>query len=124
MLSSSNVQDAYYLGLISHLSAIESSLPFMHFMDGFRTSHEINKINVLEEEKIEKLINKEKLAEFRNRALNNENPATRGTNQNSDIYFQITESRNKYYEKVPNIVEKYMDKINDLTGTNYKSKKL
>ena len=120
MRSSSHVQDAYYLGLISHLSAIESSLPFMHFMDGFRTSHEINKINVLEEEKIEKLINKEKLAEFRNRALNNENPTTRGTNQNSDIYFQITESRNKYYEKVPTIVEKYMDKINDLTGTNYK----
>ena len=91
MLSSSNVQDAYYLSLIAHLSAIESSLPFMHFMDGFRTSHEINKINVLEEEKIKKLINKEKLEEFRNRALNNEKPVTRGTNQNSDIYFQITE---------------------------------
>ena len=120
MLASSNVQDAYYLGLISHLSAIESSLPFMHFMDGFRTSHEINKINVLEEEKIKKLINKEKLKEFRNRALNNASPVTRGTNQNSDIYFQITESRNKYYEKVPNIVEKYMDKINDLVGANYK----
>ncbi|MBR3229389.1 MAG: pyruvate:ferredoxin (flavodoxin) oxidoreductase [Bacilli bacterium] len=120
MLSSSNVQDAYYLSLISHLSAIESSLPFMHFMDGFRTSHEINKINILEDEKIKKLINKEKLEEFRNRALNNEKPVTRGTNQNSDIYFQITESRNKYYNKVPNIVEKYMNKINALAHTNYK----
>lgn len=120
MLASSNVQDAYYLGLISHLSAIESSLPFMHFMDGFRTSHEINKINILEEEKIKKLINNEKLEEFKNRALNNEIPVTRGTNQNSDIYFQITESRNKYYEKVPNIVEKYMNKINVIAGTDYK----
>ena len=120
MISSSNVQDAYYLGLISHLSAIESSLPFMHFFDGFRTSHEINKINILEEEKIKKLINKEKLEKFRNRALNNENPVTRGTNQNSDVYFQITESRNKYYEEVPNIVEKYMNKINDLAKTEYK----
>ena len=120
MLSSSNVQDAYYLALISHLSAIESSLPFMHFFDGFRTSHEINKINILEEEKISKLINKEKLEDFRNRALNNDNPVTRGTNQNSDIYFQITESRNKYYNNVPKIVEKYMNKINSLTGADYK----
>ncbi|MBR2708505.1 MAG: pyruvate:ferredoxin (flavodoxin) oxidoreductase [Bacilli bacterium] len=120
MLSSSNVQDAYYLGLISHLSAIESSLPFMHFMDGFRTSHEINKINILEEEKIKEIINKEKVKEFRNRALNNEKPVTRGTNQNSDIYFQITESRNKFYEKVPDIVENYMKKINKIAGTDYK----
>ena len=120
MLSSSNVQDAYYLSLVSHLSAIESSLPFMHFFDGFRTSHEINKINILEEEKIKKLINKDKLKEFRNRALNNDKPVTRGTNQNSDIYFQITESRNKYYENASNIVEKYMNNINALAQTNYK----
>ena len=120
MLSSSNVQDAYYLSLIAHLSAIESSLPFMHFMDGFRTSHEINKINVLDDGEIKKLINKNILKKFRNRAINNDNPVTRGTNQNSDIYFQITESRNKYYNNVPYIVEKYMERINSLTNTNYK----
>lgn len=120
MLSSSNVQDAYYLGLISHLSAIEASLPFMHFFDGFRTSHEINKINILEENEIKKLINKKAIDKFKERSLNNDKPVTRGTNQNPDIYFQITESRNKYYENASVIVEKYMDKINELANTNYK----
>lgn len=120
MLSSSNVQDAYYLGLIAHLSALESSLPFMHFFDGFRTSHELNKINILEDEEVKTLLNKEAINKFKNRSLNNECPVTRGTNQNSDIYFQITESRNKFYESVPEIVEKYMDKINKIANTNYK----
>ncbi len=120
MLDSSSVQDAHYLSIISHLSSLESSLPFMHFFDGFRTSHEINKINVLEEKEIKKLVPNKKIAEFRTRALNNENPVTRGTNQNSDIYFQITESRNKFYKDVPDIVEKYMEKINKIAGTDYK----
>ena len=120
MLASSSVEDAFYLSLISHLSALESSLPFMHFFDGFRTSHEINKINILEEKEIKPLIPLKKIAEFRERALNNDKPVTRGTNQNSDIYFQITESRNRFYENVPNIVEDYMNKINKIAKTNYK----
>ena len=120
MLASSSVQDAYYMSLISHLSAIESSLPFIHFFDGFRTSHEINKIDILEEADIKKLINKKKVLEFRERALNNEKPVTRGTNQNPDVYFQITEARNKYYDESTHIVQKYMDSINKLSGSNYK----
>lgn len=120
MISSSNVQDAHYLGLISHLSAIETSLPFMHFFDGFRTSHEINKINVLDEKDLKKIVNKKAINTFRERALNNEKPVTKGTNQNSDIYFQITESRNKFYENTPDIVEKYMNEINKIANTEYK----
>ena len=120
MLSSSSVQDAYNLALVSHLASIDASLPFMHFFVGFRTSHELNKISILEDDDIEKLIPYDRLEAFRKRALNNENPVTRGTNQNGDIYFQETESRNKFYDKVPDIVNKYMSKINELAGTNYK----
>ena len=120
MLSSSSVQDAYYLALISHLSAIKSSLPFMHFFDGFRTSHEINKINVLEENEIKDLLDKEALQKFRNKALNIHNPVTRGTNENPDIFFQQTEARNKYYDKAIDNVVYYMDKINEIAGTDYK----
>ena len=85
MLASSSVQDAYYLSLVAHLASLESSLPFMHFFDGFRTSHEINKIDVLDENTVKEIIPYDKVEEFRNRALNTENPVTRGTNQNSDI---------------------------------------
>lgn len=120
MMASSSVQDAYNLALVSHLSSIEASLPFLHFFDGFRTSHELNKINILEDEDIKKIIPYENILAFRNRALNNEHPVTRGTNQNGDIYFQETEARNKFYDKVPNIVNEYMSKINDLAGTSYK----
>lgn len=120
MLASSSVQDAYYLSLVAHLSAIKSSLPFLHFFDGFRTSHEIGKIDVLEEEQIKPLIPQNELTKFRQRALNNDKPVTRGTNQNPDIYFQITESRNKFYEKVPDIVNDYMQKINELSNQKYK----
>lgn len=120
MLASSSVQDASYLSGVAHLSAIESSLPFMHFFDGFRTSHEIQKIDVLELDDYKKLANKEALTNFRNRALNPMNPNTRGTAENDDIYFQATEVRNKYYDEVPDIVNKYMEKINELAGTSYK----
>ena len=96
MLASSSVQDAYNLALVSHLASIDSSLPFLHFFDGFRTSHELNKINVLEDEDIKKIIPFNKVIDFRNRALNNEKPVTRGTNQNGDIYFQEIESRNRF----------------------------
>ena len=120
MLSSSSVEDAYYMALVSHLSAIKSSLPFMHFFDGFRTSHEINKISILEDEELENLIDKEALQKFRQKALSINNPVTRGTNENGDIFFQHTESRNTFYNKAIDNVSYYMDKINDLAGTNYK----
>ena len=120
MIASSSVQDAYNLALVSHLSSLESSLPFMHFFDGFRTSHELNKINILEDEEVKKLIPYDKLEKFRSRALNNERPVTRGTNQNGDIYFQETEARNKFYDRVPDIVNEYMSKVGKLTGIDYK----
>ncbi len=120
MMASSSVQDAYYLSLISHLASISSSLPFLHFFDGFRTSHELNMIDILEDEEIKELVPTKEIEKFRNRALNTEKPTTRGTNQNSDIYFQETEARNKFYNETPYIVEKYMDKINNLAKTNYK----
>ena len=120
MLSSSSVQDASYLSGIAHLSAIESSLPFLHFFDGFRTSHEIDKIDVLERDDYKKLIDMEALNKFRNKALNPMKPNTRGTAENDDIYFQATEVRNLFYDKVPDIVNNYMERINDMAGTNYK----
>ena len=120
MIASSSVQDAYNLALVSHLSSLEASLPFMHFFDGFRTSHELNKINILEDEEVKKLIPYDKLEKFRSRALNNERPVTRGTNQNGDIYFQETEARNKFYDRVPDIVNEYMSKVGKLTGIDYK----
>ena len=120
MLASSSVQDAAYLSGIAHLSAIESSLPFMHFFDGFRTSHEINKVEVLDIEDYKSLINMDALNAFRNRALNPNNPNTRGTAQNDDVYFQATEVRNIFYDKVPDIVNSYMEKINSIASTDYK----
>jgi len=119
-LASSNVEDANYLSAVSHLAAIESSLPFLHFFDGFRTSHELQKINVLEENDIKDLINYDALNKFKARALNPDNPKTYGTNQNDDIYFQATEARNTYYDKVPDIVNNYMEKINKITNKDYK----
>lgn len=120
ILASSSVQDASYLSGVAHLSAIDSSLPFMHFFDGFRTSHEIDKIEVLEKEDYASLINKDALNRFRMKALNPQIPNERGTAQNDDIYFQATEVRNKFYDQVPDIVNKYMEKINNIAGTNYK----
>ena len=120
ILTSSSVQDASYLSGVAHLSSIDASLPFMHFFDGFRTSHEINKVNVLEIEDYKKLINMDALNKFRSRALNPMKPNTRGTAQNDDIYFQATEVRNIFYDKVPDVVNSYMEKINNIAGTNYK----
>ena len=94
MLASTNVQDAHNLALIAHLSAIESSLPFLHFFDGFRTSHEINVVNTLEEDKIKKLIDFSDIKCFKNRAFNINKNITRGTAQTEDIFFQMTEARN------------------------------
>lgn len=120
LLSSASVQDAYYLALISHLSAIKGSVPFLHFFDGFRTSHELNKINILDETIIKELIDKEKLKEFRNRAINIGKNITRGTSETEDVYFQNTEARNTYYNNLPDIVNEYMNSINKIAGTNYK----
>lgn len=119
-LASTNVQDAHNLALIAHLSAIESSLPFLHFFDGFRTSHEYNVIQEIKDETIKKLVNYSKITEFRNRALNSNKAITKGTAQNEDIYFQSVLTRNKDYDKVPDIVNNYMQKLNKEIGTDYK----
>ncbi len=120
ILASSNVQDAHYLALISHLSAIDSSLPFLHFFDGFRTSHELNKIKIIDPNSISKMIDKDKIKEFKKRALNIGNNIVRGTSQTEDVYFQNTEVRNKYYDELPDIVAKNMEELNKIEKTNYK----
>ncbi len=120
MLASSSVQDATYLAAVAHLAAIKSSLPFLHFFDGFRTSHEIDKIEVLDMEDIKGLVDYEAIERFRNKALNPLKPEIKGTAQNDDIYFQALEVRNSFYDEVPLIVESYMKKINDLANTDYK----
>ena len=120
MLCSANPQDAYVMANIAHLSAIKASLPFVNFFDGFRTSHEIDKIKLIDFDKIKDLIDNDAIARFRNNAMNNENFNTRGTAQNDDIYFQNTEVRNKFYSDTIDIVEDYMKKVNDITGSNFK----
>ena len=120
MLASASVQEVMDLGGIAHLASIKSRIPFLHFFDGFRTSHEIQKIDVIDYADFEKLLDKEALLEFRNRALNPEHPVIRGTAQNPDIFFQARESANKYYEALPEIVLDYMNQIGELTGRSYK----
>ena len=120
MLASSSPEDAYHMAAIAHLSAIKSSLPFVNFFDGFRTSHEIDKIELLDFDKIKTLIDEDALNNFRKRAMNNENYNTRGTAQNDDIYFQNTEARNNDYTSVVKTVETYMNEINKITGSDYK----
>ena len=120
MLSSSNVYDAQNLAAVSHLSAIKGSLPFVHFFDGFRTSHELNTILELEKEKLYTLIPWKELNEYKNRALNVGCNKQYGLAENEDIYFQSVEARNELYNKMPDIVNDYMSKINEIMGTNYK----
>lgn len=120
MLCSSSVQEAMDLAGVAHLSAIKSRVPFLHFFDGFRTSHELQKIEVIEYEELEKLLDYKAVDEFRNRSLNPERPVLRGTAQNPDIYFQGREVSNPYYEKVPDVVNSYMKDINNITGRDYK----
>jgi pyruvate-ferredoxin/flavodoxin oxidoreductase len=119
MLASASVQETMDLALVSHLAAIESSVPFVHFFDGFRTSHEIQKIEMIDYADMAKLVNMKAVAAFRARASNPESPRLRGTAQNPDIYFQGREAANSYYLKVPAIVEQYMGKVGDLTGRRY-----
>ena len=120
MLASSSVQQVMDLTGVAHLSAIKSSVPFVNFFDGFRTSHELQKVDVIDTEKLKKLIDKKKLDEFRARALNTYKPLTHGSAQNEDIYFQNTEVRNKYYDEVPDIVNAYMEEVSKITGEDYK----
>ncbi len=120
LLASASVQEVMDLGLVAHLAAIESSIPFLHFFDGFRTSHEIQKIEMIEYEDMAKLVNREALARFRSRGTNPERPELRGTAQNPDIYFQGREAANTYYLNVAGIVEAAMQKVAALTGRSYK----
>ncbi|MGE4284725.1 MAG: pyruvate:ferredoxin (flavodoxin) oxidoreductase, partial [Clostridia bacterium] len=119
MLASSNVQEVMDLGCATHLSAIKSRLPFIHFFDGFRTSHEYQKIETLDYDDLAKLVDYDAINEFRNRSLNPEHPIVRGTAQNPDIYFQGREASNRFFEQVPDIVESYMQEITKLTGREY-----
>ena len=120
IIASSSVQEAHDLAAIAHLSAISSNIPFLHFFDGFRTSHELQKINIIDESALESLVEYDKIKAFRERALNPNNPVTRGTALNDDVYFQGMEARNVIYDAVNENVEKYMDHINKLTGKDYK----
>lgn len=119
MLAEGSVQEVMDLSAVAHLSAIKSRVPFLNFFDGFRTSHEIQKIEVLEYDELAKLLDWDAVKEFKKRALNPNHPVTRGTAQNADIYFQEREVVNKYYEAVPDIVEGYMAEITKLTGREY-----
>ncbi len=120
MLATGSVQEIMDLGGIAHLAAIKSRVPFLHFFDGFRTSSEVQKVEVMDYADLERLLDKEALNEFRNKALNPEHPVTRGTAQNPDIYFQAREACNKYYDAVPDIVADYMKEISKITGREYK----
>ena len=119
MLATGSVQEIMDLAPVAHLAAIEGRVPFLHFFDGFRTSHEIQKVEAADQSKIEKLVNWKALKEYRDRALNPEHPVTRGTAQNPDIYFQTRELQNKYYDALPDIVAKYMKKLSKITGREY-----
>ena len=120
MLASSSVQQVMDLTGVAHLAAIKGRVPFVNFFDGFRTSHELQKVEVIDTDKLKKLIDEKSLNEFRDRALNPSKPLIRGTAQNEDIYFQASEVRNSYYDKVPDIVNDYMQEINKITGEDYK----
>ncbi|MCP3943010.1 MAG: pyruvate:ferredoxin (flavodoxin) oxidoreductase [Desulfobacteraceae bacterium] len=120
MLASCSVQEAQDLALVAHLATVEARVPFLHFYDGFRTSHEIQKIEMIESEDMASLFNYDAYQSFKNRAMNPEHPDTRGTAQNPDIYFQGREACNPYYLKVSTIVKDYMKKVGDLTGRYYK----
>ena len=120
MLCSNNPQECMDLAAVAHLAAIEGRVPFLHFFDGFRTSHEIQKIEEWDYADLADMLNWDAVEAFRRRALNPEHPVTRGTAQNDDIFFQARESCNKYYDAVPEVVVKYMDKVNAKIGTDYK----
>ncbi|MCD6346037.1 MAG: pyruvate:ferredoxin (flavodoxin) oxidoreductase [Bacteroidales bacterium] len=119
LMASGSVQQIMDLAGVAHLAAIRSRIPFVHFFDGFRSSHEIQKIEAFENDDLAPLLDQQALQEFRDRALNPEHPVTRGTAQNPDIYFQAKEAVNPYYDKVADIVEEYMVEITKKTGREY-----
>ena len=119
MLSSASVQEVMDLALVAHLSTLKCKVPFLHFFDGFRTSHEVQKIDAIEYDEMKKLVDMSDIEEFRQRALNPDHPIQKGTAQNADIYFQNKETANCYYEATPEIVQKMMDKVSKLTGRSY-----
>ena len=119
MLASTSPQEAMDLGVVAHMSAIEGKVPFLHFFDGFRTSHELQKVACWDNEDLKDMVNWEAIDEFRSKAMNPEHPTLRGTAQNPDIFFQAREACNVYYDRVPAVVEKYMAKVNEKIGTNY-----
>ena len=119
MLASSNVQEVMDLGCIAHLSAIKARLPFLHFFDGFRTSHEVQKIDLIDYEDLARIVDYDAINEFRFRGLNPNHPVVRGTAQNPDIYFQGREVQNRFFDDVPDIVTDYMNQIKELTGRSY-----
>ena len=120
MLCSGSAQEVMDLGAVAHLSTIKGRVPFLHFFDGFRTSHEIQKIAVWDYEDLKEMCDMDSVKAFRDRALNPENPTMRGSHENGDIFFQHREACNSYYNAVPGIVEEYMNKVNEKLGTDYK----
>ena len=119
LLAESSVQQVMDLSAVAHLSAIKGKVPFLSFFDGFRTSHEIQKVEIIEYEELANLLDRAALDEFRRKGLNPDHPVLRGTVQNSDIYFQQREVTNRYYQALPEIVEEYMGEITKLTGREY-----
>lgn len=120
LLAASSPQEVMDMGAVAHLSAIKGRVPFLHFFDGFRTSHEIQKIDALDYDDLKPLVDQDALNKFRKASMNPEHPSTRGTTQNPDIFFQQREACNNFYTALPAIVEEYMNEINKLTGRNYK----
>ena len=119
LLASGSIQEIMDIAAVSHLTSIKTRIPFVHFFDGFRNSHEIQKVEYFENEDLEKLIDYDALKSFRENSLNPEHPVTRGTAQNPDIFFQAREASNKYYEPVADVVEDYMQEITKMTGREY-----
>ncbi len=119
LLCSNNPQEVMDLGAVAHLAAIGGRVPFLHFFDGFRTSHEIKKVETWDYEELKDMVDMDALNAFRARALNPDHPVLRGSAQNPDIFFQTNETRNQYYDALPAVVEEYMDKVNQRLGTNY-----
>ncbi|MBS9778709.1 MAG: pyruvate:ferredoxin (flavodoxin) oxidoreductase [Campylobacteraceae bacterium] len=120
LLASSSVQEVMDIGGIAHLAAIKGRVPFLHFFDGFRTSHEIQKVELMDYKHFDELLDYEAVQKFRDASLSPEAPKTRGTAQNDDIYFQAREAQNKFYDELPDIVADYMEKISKITGREYK----
>ena len=119
MLASNSVQEVMDLALVAHLSTLKAKVPFLHFFDGFRTSHEVSKIDAIDYDEMKSLVDMKDIEDFRKRALNPEHPVQKGTAQNADIYFQNRETANKYYNATPAVVQEMMDKVAKLTGRQY-----